>query len=346
MIEVVDGKIISIRRTEEISAHQRVRNFSNCMLVPAYVDLQVYGAGGRLLAAYPAPDSLRVLAEHNMEGGTAFCLPTIATNTKEVFLECIAAVRKYLEAGGDGILGIHLEGPWLNPGKRGAHIESLIHPPRMNEVRELLEAGEGVIRMITLAPEQCENEILDHILSKGIIISAGHSNASYQEATKAFDRGVQSATHLFNAMSALHHREPGLPGAIFNHPRVMCSVIPDGHHVDFEVIKMAKKMMGERLFAITDAVTDTTEGHYPHKRVGDKYEASGVLSGSALSMSLAMKNLSRRAGIPLEESLRMCSLYPARLVGIADRIGMIAPGYLCKLIVLDEELEIQSAIFD
>lgn len=345
-IEVAGGKILSVLRIDEISSDHRVQNFSKCLIVPAYLDLQIYGAKGRLLAVYPEQDSVRTLAEHCKVGGTAFCLPTVATNTKEVFLKSIAAVKMYLETGGEGVLGIHLEGPWLNPLKRGAHIESLIHKPTVNEVREILDAGKGVIKMITLAPEMCSDEVIDLILSDGIIISAGHSNAGYAEATRSFDRGVKSATHLFNAMSALHHREPGLPGAIFNHPRVMCSVIPDGHHVDFEVIRMAKKLMGERLFAITDAVTDTDKGYYPHSKAGDKYEASGVLSGSALTMNLALKNLVNRSGIALEEALRMCSLYPARLMGMADQIGMIAPGYLCRLVVLDEQLEIQSILFD
>jgi N-acetylglucosamine-6-phosphate deacetylase len=272
-------------------------------------------------------------------------MPTVATNTQDVFFKSIDAVRAYLDQDREGILGLHIEGPWLNPLRRGAHIESLIHSPSVQEVRELLDRGEGVIKMITLAPEVCSDEVIDLILSRGIIISAGHSNATYEQGKKAFGQGIQAATHLFNAMSPLHHREPGLPAAIINDEKAMASIIPDGHHVDFEMIRLAKSVMKERLFAITDAVTETDQGYYPHQLAGDKYESSGILSGSALSMVKAMKNLVHQAGIELGEAIRMCSLYPARVIGREHELGMIAPGYICKLVVLDEDLELRETLF-
>jgi N-acetylglucosamine-6-phosphate deacetylase len=175
--------------------------------------VQIYGAYGKLLAAYPEADSLFKLNEYCRKGGAAFCLPTIATNTLEVFHRSIDAVRDYWKQDGKGILGLHPEGPWINPIKRGAHIESLIHSPSLKEAEELLNYGKGVIKMITLAPEVCSKEIIDLILSHNIIVSAGHSNATYNEAIQGFENGITTVTHLYNAMSPLQHRAPGLVGA-------------------------------------------------------------------------------------------------------------------------------------
>jgi N-acetylglucosamine-6-phosphate deacetylase len=253
-------------------------------------------------------------------------------------------VRAYCKNGGEGIAGLHIEGPWINPLKRGAHIESLVHKPEFEEVKQLLEYGKDVIKMITLAPEVCSEEIIRLILSYGVIISAGHSNATYNEAKQGITYGIKVATHLYNAMSPLQHREPGLVGAVMDDERVMASIIPDGHHVDFAAIRIAKKAMGDRLFAITDAVTNTEKGHYHHKLEGDKYEAAGILSGSALTMNSALKNLVNFAHIPLDEALRMCSLYPARVLRIDNEFGMIAPGYICRMAVLNADMDVIQLI--
>ncbi|HEV8080233.1 MAG TPA: N-acetylglucosamine-6-phosphate deacetylase [Chitinophagaceae bacterium] len=310
------------------------------IIAPAFIDVQIYGAAGKLFATYPTPESLIKLYEHCVAGGTHFFLPTAATNTIEVFYKCIDAIKVYWEQNGKGVLGLHIEGPWINTIKRGAHIESLIHPPTLQEVKELLIYGKGVIKMITLAPEICSKEIVDLILANDIIISAGHSNATFEEATKAFDNGIEAATHLFNAMSTLHHREPGLPGAIMQHLSVMASIIPDGYHIDFEMISIAKQILKERLFIITDAVTETKEGLYPHQLEGDKYESKGILSGSALTMTKGVKNLVDKTDIQLSEALRMASLYPARLLGLSNSLGMIKKGYKAQMVFLDDDLSI------
>jgi N-acetylglucosamine-6-phosphate deacetylase len=237
-----------------------------------------------------------------------------------------------------------MEGPWINPHKRGAHVESLIHPPTIQEVKELLDHGKVVIKLITLAPEMCSKEVIELILSYNIIISAGHSSATYDEAMIGFENGISSVTHLYNAMSGLHHREPGMVGAAFNHDKVMASIIPDGHHVSYEAISIAKKIMGERLFAITDAVTETDKGYYKHQLSGDKYEAERILSGSALTMNKALQNLVNYAGIELEEALRMCSLYPAQLMKMENEFGKIEPGYKAAMAVLDKQLNVVAMI--
>ncbi len=268
----------------------------------------------------------------------------MATNDVAIFYKAIDAVREYWKEGGRGCIGLHIEGPWIHPAKKGAHQESYIHTPTLTEVRELLEYGKGAISMITLAPEVCSVAVLELIRSYGVIISAGHSNASFEEATVAFNGGIQTVTHLYNAMSALQHRAPGMVGAVFLHPTVLSSIVPDGYHVDFAAIKIAKQMMGERLFAITDAVTETSEGAYPHHLVGDKYESNGILSGSALDMGLCLRNLVNKVQIPLEEALRMVSLYPTRAINLSNKLGCIEKGKEANLVFLNNELQVTQVV--
>ena len=317
----------------------------NChILAPAFIDIQIYGAYNKLLAVYPEADSLHKLYEYCSKGGASHFQPTVATNDHLVFYQCIDAVKAYWKEGGRGCIGLHVEGPWINKQKKGAHIESFIHSPSLPEVKELLDYGKGVITMITLAPEVCSKEVIDLIRSYGVIISAGHSNASYEEATLAFDSGIDAATHLYNAMSPLQHRAPGMVGAILNHPTVMASIVPDGYHVDFAAMRIAKKIMQERLFVITDAVTETGVGQYPHHLVGDKYESNGILSGSALTMAKSLRNLVQHVGIELGEALRMVSLYPAQVMKKGDCMGRIEKGYEANLVMLNESLEVKELI--
>jgi len=343
-ILVNEETVAGVVPSSSMDAANATQNFDGCLIAPAFIDLQIYGAYEKLLAVYPEADSLFKLNEYCNKGGAAFCLPTAATNKYDIFYKCIDAVKDYWAKKGKGILGLHIEGPWINKVKRGAHIESLIHSPSLEQAEELLNYGKGVIKMITLAPEVCSKEVIGLILSHGIVISAGHSNATYKEALNGFSQGINAVTHLFNAMSPLQHREPGLAGAALDNDNVMASIIPDGHHVDFAALRIAKKVMRERLFVITDAVTETNQGYYPHTFVGDKYESGGILSGSALTMNKAVKNLVDHCRIDLDEALRMCSLYPAKLIGMENQLGRIEKGYLANMVVLDENMNVKKLL--
>lgn len=307
-------------------------------LAPAFIDLQIYGAGGKLFSEFPEADSLFVLDKYCRNGGAACFMPTVATNSFEVFYKCIDAVKDYWNKGGKGCLGLHIEGPWINESKRGAHVTECIQKPTAESVTKLLEYGKGVIQMITVAPEVCSDEVLEILLKENIIISAGHSNAMYAEATKAFDKGIPTATHLYNAMSAMLHRAPGMVGAVLNHNTAMASIIADGYHVDFEAISIAKKIMSDRLFLITDAVTETNTGYYKHYKNGDKYEAGGILSGSALTMHKAVQNCINHCGIEISEAIKMASAYPAKLIKQHKR-GLLKEGYIADIIGFDTRFE-------
>jgi N-acetylglucosamine-6-phosphate deacetylase len=341
---IKDGLISEIVPSSALSSSQAVEIFDDAIIAPAFIDLQIYGANNKLLAVVPEAASVKELVNHCRQGGTAFCLPAIATNSKEVIFKSIDAVRAYWKEGGKGVLGIHLEGPWINPVKRGAHVEALIHSPSVTEVKEIIDYGKGIIKMITLAPECCNSEVIDLILSYDIVISAGHSNATLEQAKLGFASGITAVTHLYNAMSPLLHRQPGLVGAAMDDDKVMASIIPDGYHIDYAAIRIAKKVMGERLFAITDAVTSTRTGYYKHRLADEKYEADGILSGSALTMQKAVQNLVLHCGIDWGEALRMCSLYPARVLRIDNHFGKIEKDFNADLVILDNSFQLKKLI--
>jgi N-acetylglucosamine-6-phosphate deacetylase len=336
---VDDGIITNVLPITALDPQIETVYFNEHILAPAFIDLQIYGAYEKLFSVYPDTDSLQLLNKYSSSGGAAFCMPTVATNRPENFYKCIDAIRLYWQQGGEGILGLHAEGPWINKLKRGAHIESLIHSPSLQEVEVLIDYGKDVLKIITLAPEVCSKEVIDLIQSSGIKIFAGHSNATYEEAMQSFDSGISAVTHLYNAMSPLQHRSPGLVGATLDHQNVMASIIADGFHVDYAAVSIAKKIMQQRLFAITDAVTTTTEGYYQHQPDGDKYSADNILSGSALTMYKALQNLVNHVGIEAGEALRMCSLYAAQVMQIDDQLGRIAKGYKARMVLLPELLD-------
>jgi len=343
---IVEGDCIKdVLPLVSIGSELPVIDFGDTYIVPAFIDLQLYGAYGRLLAVYPDAQSVENIYTYSAAGGAAYCMPTVATNPYPVIFECIDAVKSYWAKGGKGVLGLHVEGPWMNPVKRGAHKLEWIFSPSPEQAKELLEYGRDVIKIITLAPEMVSDEVIALVQSYNIVVSAGHSNATYEEAMRAFDtNSINAATHLYNAMSGLQHRAPGLVGALFNHPGVASSLVPDGHHVDFAAIQVAKKLMGERLFAITDSVTETSTGYYQHVFEGDKYTSNGILSGSALTMAKAAQRLVQNAGIALPEAVRMCSLYPARVMNLSDQLGLIREGYLAKMAVLDNDFNVVKLI--
>jgi N-acetylglucosamine-6-phosphate deacetylase len=345
-IEVNGNVIEEVNEIRQQKEDSEVINFGNNLIVPGFIDFQVYGAGGKLLSAYPEKSTLETMYNEFIKDGTILFQPTIATNTVEVFKKCIDAVREYWNAGGAGVAGLHLEGPWINEAKRGAHLKELIHSPALKEVEEILEYGKGIIKTITLAPEVVKPEVIKLIQSYGIIISAGHSNATYSEGVQSFDSGIPMVTHLYNAMSSLMHRGPGLVGAAFNNENVIAAIIPDGHHVDYSAIQIAKKIMKERLFAITDAVTETNTGPYQHQLVGDKYESNGILSGSAISMYQAFLNLVKKVHIDVDEALKMCSYYPAKALGMEDLYGTIQQGSRLPLLVMNKDFELETLIID
>ncbi|MGJ1319947.1 N-acetylglucosamine-6-phosphate deacetylase [Sphingobacterium spiritivorum] len=344
IIVLENDKVSSIIPSDQLPAGAKVIDANGGLVSAGLIDLQIYGAGDQLFSAELTSDSLAKIEDTLLKQGCTSCLLCLATNTIGVFKTAIAVVNKYVPRVA---LGLHLEGPFLNAKKRGAHPEELIIKATTEEITHLLnDDHKALVKMMTVAPELLDADCLSLLLERGILLSAGHSNATFEEATAGFDSGIQTATHLFNAMSAFHHRETGLPGAVFNHQRACASIILDGIHVNYEAAKVAKRQMGERLFMITDAVARCDKGIYKHILNVDHYVLpDGTLSGSALTMLQAVKNAVLQVDIPLEEALRMATLYPANLIGRTD-LGRIEAGATANIIVFDDAFGLQQVVFE
>lgn len=341
---VKDQRVIAVLPTEQIPADAQRIDLQGGLLAPSFIDLQIYGGNGRLLLQQPDAESIQATYDYCMSGGASHFMITLPTVSFEVMEKGMQAVADYWARGGKGCLGLHLEGPFMNPVKKGAHLEQYIKQPTAADIDWILEKSNGTVKYMTLAPERCDPALVARLQAAGIVISAGHSNATYTEATRGFEQGIAAGTHLFNAMSPFQSREPGMVGAIYDNPRVAVSVVCDGVHVDFNAIRISKQIMGDRLFLITDAVTENPSGDYIYLLQKDRYvNANGVLAGSCLTQLQGVKNCVEKVGLTLAESLRMASLYPARVAGL-HRMGRIAPGYDAHFVVLDEQLRLKDVI--
>src|SRR6185312_5693470 len=342
-LQIEDDKIKGIIANEQIPSNSIIIDCKNCIISPGLIDIQIYGAGSYLFSNAPSAQALKAMTDALLKVGTTGFYVTLATNSIEIFHEAIKVVK---ENPHPAVLGLHFEGPYLNPVKRGAHILKYIKRPEKKEVEELLKDAHGVLKIITLAPEMCDPEIIKLLKDNGVVISAGHSNATFEEAVKGYENGITTTTHLFNAMSPMHHRDTGLPGAAFLSKNAYASIIADGIHVDFNALMISKKIMKERLFLITDAVVENKEGAYIHVKQKDRFTLpDGTLSGSKLTLLKAVKNCVEHAEIPLHEALRMASTYPAQVMSLSDR-GKIEPGLKANLTIFSEDYQPKYTVLD
>lgn len=341
---IENGTIKAIADPNEIPGDALIIDLTDQFIAPSLIDLQIYGSGGQLFGCKPTVEALIQMEADLLSQGCTGFLATVATNTPEIVEQAIDAAKKFRNQSKGNFLGLHLEGPYLNAKRKGAHPEKLIKKASLFELKSWVEKSDGEIKMMTLAPELQDQEILDYLASQNIAISAGHSDASYEQATGFFGNKVSAATHLYNAMPSLHHRQPGLIAAIFKQ-KPYTSIVADGVHVSFPMIELAKRLLGEKLFLITDAVTETNEGIYQHVFKSDRYVMpDGTLSGSCLTMWQAVKNCVAYADISLEEALRMASTYPARVINRPDNLGLIKPGYRANLVIFDQQLNLKNTL--
>ncbi len=332
---VENGQIIAVDPANGIQENTDSVDMQGQSIAPALIDLQVYGGRGKLFNNEPTVETIQQTWASVRAGGCSHFQITLSCSPLETMWTAIEVCRDYWQRGGEGLLGLHLEGPYFNAEKRGAHPLQHIRQPNVKEVTELIERSQGVVRYLTLAPEQCDDASLDSLLQSGIHISAGHSNATFAEAQRGFAKGIGRVTHLFNAMSAFQGRAPGLVGAIYDW-KPWTSIIADGIHCDFQSLKISKQILGDKLFLISDAVTESPIGNYQFRFAGDRYlDEVGTLAGSSLTMWQAVQNVVQHCGIELEEALRMASTYPATVVGEGQRLGRIAAGYAAALIGFD-----------
>ena len=347
-----DGAIADVDRegTSLADGADEVHEYPESLILPGFVDLQVNGAFGVDVAS--EPDRLGDLSRALLRTGTTAYLPTVISSPESLYegtLPVIGGITGGPQEGAE-VLGVHLEGPFLNLDKRGAHAAAHVARPNPGLLARLLDLGP--VRMITLAPELAgAGDLIDQAVARGVVVCAGHSDAGFGLAYGAFDGTVGGVTHLFNAMSPLHHREPGLPGAAFAHPRVSCGIIADGYHVHPEMVGLAFRMLGpDRLCLVTDAIaaagvpageyrlatrTVYSDGDVP--RLG-----SGAIAGSVLAMDEAFRNILAFTGCTVPEAARMASTGPARLLGEGRRKGRLIPGYDADLTVLSPDLSVEA----
>lgn len=344
---VEQDQVTGLISSTEIPSHATVYNLNGSILAPALIDLQIYGGNGKLFSHELSNESLLATDEYCVSGGCTRFMITMATNSLEKMLKGIEVIKQFQQSHKSGLLGLHLEGPYINAVKRGAHIEQYVHQPTTDEIKLLLDKSEGVLKMMTVAPEVCSDEILQLLADNEVVLSAGHTDATYKQAKDAFNKNITTATHLFNAMSPLQSRAPGVVGAIYDHETVNSSIVCDGIHTDFAAVSISKKMMKERLFLITDAVAEVTTSEYQHILKGDRYVLpDGTLSGSALTMTKAVSNCIKHAGIDEEEALRMASLYPARVIHAESQFGKIEKGWKADLVILSKEYQVEQVMRD
>ncbi|MBH0239471.1 N-acetylglucosamine-6-phosphate deacetylase [Methylobrevis albus] len=344
------GRIAAIVPADAVPDDARRTDLGGGWLAPGFVDAQVNGGGGVLFNDDPSPEGIAAIAAAHRRFGTTALLPTLITDGPAVMAAAIAAVAV---GSVPGVIGLHLEGPHLAPARKGAHLAELMRPLGDDDVEALIAAQARVgLLMLTLAPEQAPPALIRRLADAGIVVSLGHSDASYDDAVAAFAAGARCATHLFNAMSPLGHRAPGLVGAALDAGDVWCGVIADGHHVHPASLAVAirgKRGPG-RCFLVTDAMSTVgadgdsfvLNGRTARREDGRLVLGDGTLAGADLDMASAVRFCTERLGVDVEEVLRMASRYPAEALGIGDRFGRIAAGRAADLVHLDDGLHVQA----
>ncbi|PSO25987.1 N-acetylglucosamine-6-phosphate deacetylase [Bradyrhizobium sp. MOS002] len=320
---------------------------ADAILAPGFIDIQVNGGGGVLLNEHPTEAGVRRIVEAHRERGTTGCLPTLITDRTKV-IERLAAVAASC-VNIPGVLGFHLEGPALNRSRKGIHPEAEIRVPDRRDVAAIKSFGSHGRSVVTLAPECVPASMIDELIEAGLRIAAGHSEASAAEIGRAAERGVSGVTHLFNAMSQLQAREPGLVGATLADDRLFAGIICDGIHVDPVALRVAFRCKGrDRLMLVTDAMPLVgtqllqfiLQGRQVTLRENRLTGPDGTLAGAHLSMIEAVRNAVALLEIPLADALIMASRTPAAFLGLEFELGRIAPGYRADFVAFNANFEI------
>ncbi|MFP1745279.1 N-acetylglucosamine-6-phosphate deacetylase [Lonsdalea quercina] len=349
-VVIADGLIDRVCPLNALPADIETRDLNGALLAPGFIDLQLNGCGGVQFndtLDNISVKTLEIMQQANEKSGCTSFLPTLITASDDFIRRGVEVMRAYLAQNNHQALGLHIEGPWLNPIKKGTHDITLIRQPEEALV-EFLCANADVITQITLAPEQVSTNVIQRLTRAGIIVSAGHSNATWEEAKRGFAAGIRCATHLFNAMPVVAGREPGLVGAIYDAPEIYSGIIADGHHVSWGNIRNSKRIKGDRLVLVTDATAPAGAeidqfifaGKPIYYRDGICVDENGTLSGSALTMIDAVRNCVEQAGIALDEALRMATLYPARAIGVDHRLGSIECGKVANLTAFTRDFHV------
>ena len=345
---IVENDLIKAVVPEEELPHgiQQV-NLNGNNLTAGFIDLQLNGCGGVMFNEQTTVETLEIMQATNLKSGTTSYLPTFITSPDEGMKSAVKVMRDYLAKYRNQALGLHLEGPYLSKEKKGVHREEYIREITP-EMKTFLCDNADVITKITLAAENPTTQCIADFVEKGIIVSLGHSNATYEVANQAIAKGISFATHLHNAMSPISSgRAMGVVGAVLDSD-LYAGIIVDGLHVEFGNVRIAKKVKGDKLCIVTDATAAAGSdiesfifvGKTVYVRDGKCYDANGTLGGASVTMIESVENAVKKVGISLDETLRMCNLYPARAIGVDDHLGSIEAGKIANLTVFTHDFKV------
>lgn len=344
-VVIENGAIGAIIPAGEELPDGEMVDLDGALLAPGFVDVQVNGGGGVMFNNARSVEGLRRVAEAHRQFGTTTIVPTLITDTAEVMAEAASAVRAAMARQLAGVRGVHFEGPCLSPARPGVHRQNCLR--RLD--REIMDIyttpGMGQV-VVTLAPEVVPPDDIAALNAAGVLVCAGHSDASYDQVRTALKAGVRGFTHLYNAMSPMANREPGVVGAALDDAASWCGIIIDGYHLHDATARAAVRAKAQgRMMLVTDAMGSVGARDKSFELYGTRITArdgrcataDGTLAGSDLDMASAVRNTHRRLGLPLEEALRMAALYPAQFLKLDHRIGRIRRGYDADLVALDAD---------
>ena len=355
IVWIGNGKIMDVTRSGErnIPPGAHVIDASGKYISPGFIDLHVHGGGGSDVMDGNIA-ALETMARFHARFGTTAFLATTMTASHEMLEHRLGVIRKAMESelGGAAIVGVHLEGPYISSEYKGAQNVEWIAKPTIQDFDRLIRQSGNTIKLVTLAPEQFDfEEMIPYLTDRGIISSVGHSDATNDQVEKCIRCGLSHATHLFNAMRPLHHREPGIIGEALIQRDMTVEVIVDGIHVHPKVVKLVHTIKGpEKMLLITDAIRAAGLDDGIYELGGQKVIlnegiarlSDGVLAGSTLTMNQAVRNLIQFAGIPLAEAIRSASEAPAKKLGLFHSKGSIEPGKDADLLIIDQDVHVFS----
>lgn len=348
-VVIENGLIQAVILEKDLAKEIPTVDLNGANLSAGFIDLQLNGCGGVMFNEEISVNTLEIMQATNLKSGTTSYLPTFITSPDEGMKQAVAVMRQYLSKHQNQALGLHLEGPYLSVAKKGVHRPEYIREISPEMLDFLCQNGD-VITKLTVAAENPTAEYISRFIQAGIIVSIGHSNATYEQAKQRFAEGASFATHLHNAMSPISSgREMGVVGAVLDSD-VYTGIICDGLHVHWGNIRLAKKAKGDKLVVVTDATAaagaDISEFIFVGKKVtvkeGKCYDEFGALGGASVTMIESIQNLIHHTDLSLDEILRMCTLYPAKAIGVDDKLGSIAVGKVANLAIFDQQFKVKA----
>jgi len=344
-----DDAILGVQPLHQRPKDIPLETFPSGTIAPGFIDLQVNGGGGMLFNNAPTQESLEQMLSAHRSCGTTSIMPTVISDDLAVQQQALEAVQAFRAKGSEGVLGIHMEGPFLNPEKCGVHKQAALRKPLQEDITWLMNSAKDTPIILTVAPEIVTPAQIQQLTSAGIVVCAGHTNASYEDMAAAVASGLQGVTHLFNAMSSIQARKPGAVGAALDIDTLWAGIIADGHHVHDAGIRLAARSKpAGKLILVSDAMATVGSTQETFTLYGADVRSSGTrltngdgkLAGSAIALIDAVAHIHQNVGLPLDEALRMASSYPATVLHRHNTLGRIQKKYRADLIHFDENFNV------